>query len=169
MDSTEPLSNKQPEEIRHNIETTRESLADKIGTLTDKVGEAKAAVEQKLTLAHHVRQNPWGAVMGAVGVGFLVGHALTTRHEPRSAPSTQPNGSLISGAAAGLASGGMAQALTSLFDEEIKMALGTALDAIWGEAKQMMPGKIAQPVDRLFDRVYRKLTRVPSMRSFGLQ
>ena len=44
-------------------------------------------------------------------------------------------------------------ALGGMFDQEIKSALTSAVQAIWGEARHSLPPSVAGPVDRLLDRV----------------
>ena len=93
-----------------------------------------------------MQQHPWPAFFGAVGVGLVAGHMLAapSRSEPARASSSEGPGllSLVSGTAIG-----------GLFDQEIKSALTSALQAIWGEAPQSVPPTIAGPVDRLLDRM----------------
>lgn len=150
------LKNQSPEEIRGQIDQTRDGLGDKLGALGDKMEDAKSAVQEKmeevrekLSLSHRVQQNPWTAFFGAVGVGMLAGHMLsaTSRPEPIRQESAGP------GIGAGILSMVSGSALGGLFDQEIKSALTSAVQAIWGEARSSVPPTIAGPVDRLIDRM----------------
>lgn len=166
MDSTDDLKHETPETIREHIEHTREALGEKLGELGEKMGDAKSAVQDKmeevrerLSLSHLVQQNPWTAFFGAVGVGMVAGHMLaggSRRPEPVKQESGPGLLSLISGTAIG-----------GMFDQEIKSALTSALQAIWGEARSSVPTSIAGPVDRLLDRVALRqgsLTHLGSLR-----
>ncbi len=154
MDSSNDLKNQTPEEIRGQIDQTRDALGDKLGALGDKMEDAKSAVQdkmeevrEKLSLSHRVQQHPWPAFFGAVGVGLVAGHMLAapTRPEPVKQES--------SGLGAGLLSMVSGTALGGMFDQEIKSALTSALQAIWGEARSSVPTTIAGPVDRLIDKM----------------
>jgi ElaB/YqjD/DUF883 family membrane-anchored ribosome-binding protein len=152
MDSTDDLKNQNPETIREHIEQTREALGDKLGELGEKMGEAKSAVQDKmeevrerLSLSHRVQQHPWAAFFGAVGVGMVAGHMLTGSPQ-RPEPVKQDSGPGLLSLISGTAIGGM-------FDQEIKSALGSALQAVWGEARHSVPASIVGPVDRLLDRL----------------
>ncbi|MBX3170191.1 MAG: DUF3618 domain-containing protein [Candidatus Eremiobacteraeota bacterium] len=156
MDSSNDLKNQSPEEIRGQIDQTRDALGDKLGALGEKMEDAKSAVQdkmeevrEKLSLSHRVQQNPWTAFFGAVGVGLVAGHMLTapSRPEPHRQESSTP------GVGAGLLSLVSGSALGGMFDQEIKSALTSALQAIWGEARSSVPPTIAGPVDRLLDRM----------------
>ncbi|MBS2037922.1 DUF883 family protein [bacterium] len=150
MDSSDDLKNQSPESIRDQIDQTREALGDKLGALGDKMEDAKSAayekveqVREKLSLSHRVQQHPWTAFFGAVGVGMVAGHLLAgPAHKPEPAKTGPGLLSLISGTALG-----------GMFDQEIKSALTSAVQAIWGEARQSVPASVAGPVDRLLDRV----------------
>ena len=180
MDSSDALKHQTPEEIRGQIDQNREALGDKLGALGEKMEDAKTAVaekmedaksavaetvehvKEKLSLQHHVRENPWTAFFGAVGVGLVAGHMLaSSRHsEPVAAPAKAEGPGLFS-----LASGA---ALGGMFDQEIKSALTSALQAVWGEAKQNVPSSIAGPVDRLLERMSLRqgsLTHLGSLRA----
>ena len=147
MDSSNDLKNQTPEEIKGQIGLTRDALGDKIGALGDKMEDAKSAVREKLSLSHRVQQRPWTAFFGAVGIGMVAGHMLAAPSRPE--PVKQEN----SGAGAGLLSLVSGTALGGMFDQEIKSALNSALQAIWGEARSIVPATIAGPVDRLLDRM----------------
>ena len=167
MDSSDALKHQTPEEIRGQIDQTREALGDKLGALGEKMEDAKSAVaetvehvKEKLSLHHRVRENPWTAFFGAVGVGMLAGHMLATSRQNEPAPAKAEGPGLFS-----LASGA---ALGGMFDQEIKSALTTALQAVWGEAKQNVPTSIAGPVDRLLERMSLRqgsLTHLGSLRA----
>ena len=75
---------------------------------------------------------------------MVAGHMLAAPHKPEPARQTSGPGllSLISGTALG-----------GMFDQEIKSALTSAVQAIWGEARHSLPPSVAGPVDRLLDRV----------------
>lgn len=156
MDSSNDLKNQSPEEIRGQIDQTRDALGDKLGALGEKMEDAKSAVQdkmeevrEKLSLSHRVQQNPWTAFFGAVGVGMLAGHMLTasSRPEPVRQETSGP------GLGAGLLSMVSGTALGGMFDQEIKSALTSALQAIWGEARSSVSPSIAGPVDRLLDKM----------------
>lgn len=168
MDSSDALKNQTPEEIRGQIDQTREALGDKLGALGEKLEDAKSAVaetvehvKEKLSLQHRVRENPWTAFFGAVGVGMLAGHMVASSRRNEPAPAAKSEGPGLFSLASGAALGG-------LFDQEIKSALATALKAVWGEAKQNVPTSIAGPVDRLLDRLNLRqgsLTHLGSLRT----
>ena len=127
MDSSNDLKNQTPEEIRGQIDQTRDALGDKLEEL-----------REKLSLSHRVQQHPWPAFFGAVGVGLVAGHMLAAPSRPEPMKTSEGPGLL---------------ALGGLFDQEIKSALTSALQAIWGEARHSVPSTIAGPVDRLLDRM----------------
>ena len=179
MDSSNDLKHQTPEEIRGQIDQTREALGDKLGALGEKMEDAKTAVaekmedaksavaetveqvKEKLSLEHHVRQHPWPAFFGAVGVGMLAGHMLASSRQSDTTAPTKAEGPGLFSLASGAALGG-------LFDQEIKSALTTALQAVWGEAKQNVPTSIAGPVDRLLERLSLRqgsLTHLGSLRA----
>jgi len=152
MDSSNDLKNQTPEEIRGQIDQTRDALGDKLGALGEKMEGAKSAVQdkmeevrEKLSLSHRVQQHPWPAFFGAVGVGLVAGHMLAAPSRPEPVKTSSEGPGLLS-----LVSG---TALGGLFDQEIKSALTSALQAIWGEARHSVPSTIAGPVDRLLDRM----------------
>ncbi len=154
MDSSNDLKNQSPEEIRGQIDQTRDALGDKLGALGEKMEDAKSAVQdkmeevrEKLSLSHRIQQSPWTAFFGAVGIGMVAGHMLTapSRHERSKQES--------SGLGTGLLSIVSGSALGGMFDQEIKSALTTALKAVWGEARSSVSPTIAGPVDRLIDKM----------------
>lgn len=158
MDSANDLKNQSPEEIRGQIDQTRDALGDKLGALGEKMEDAKSAVQdkmeevrEKLSLSHRVQQSPWTAFFGAVGVGIVAGHMLTASSSPRPEPVRQESSG--PGMGAGLLSLVSGSALGGIFDQEIKSALTTALKAIWGEARASVSPTIAGPVDRLIDKM----------------
>ncbi|MBN9420526.1 hypothetical protein ABS71_02735 [bacterium SCN 62-11] len=155
MDSSNDLKNQTPEEIRGQIDQTRDALGDKLGALSEKMDDAKSAVQdkmeevrEKLSLSHRVQQRPWAAFFGAVGVGMVAGHMLASPSRPE--PIKQES---VGSAAPSLLSLVSGTALGGMFDQEIKSALTTALQAVWGEARSSVPPTIAGPVDRLLDRM----------------
>lgn len=155
MDSSNHLKNQTPEEIRGQIDQTRDALGNKLGALGDKMEDAKSAVQDKmeqvretLSLSNRVQQHPWPAFFGAVGIGLVAGHMLAG---PSSRPEPVKHES--SGLGAGLLSIVSGTALGGMFDQEIRSALTSALQAIWGEARSSVPTTIAGPVDRLLDRM----------------
>lgn len=177
MDSSKALESKTPEEIRAEIEMTRSSLGTKIDALNqevrEKVDDAKqqiAHTREKFSLSYHVQQNPWGTFAGAVGVGLLLGRTLRGGGKKRSEPKTYQAELLTpppqlrgayrfptdSGhsteAAAGAALLGLGEALTRIFDDEMKRALSVAADAVWQEARKTMPTRVTGPIDRVYDR-----------------
>lgn len=154
MDSTNDLKNQTPEEIRGQIDQTRDALGDKLGALGEKMDDAKSAVQdkmeevrEKLSLSHRVQQNPWTAFFGAVGVGMVAGHMLAAPSKPESLKHETVN------AGPGLLSLVSGTALGGMFDKEIKSALTSALQAVWGEARSSVSPSIAGPVDRLLERL----------------
>ena len=165
MDSSNDLKHQTPEQIRSQIDQTRGALGDKIGALGDKMEDAKSAVaetvenvKEKLSLHHRVSEHPWTAFFGAVGVGMLAGHMLANSRQNESARAEGP----------GLLSVASGAALGGLFDQEIRSALTSALQAVWGEAKQNVPTSIAGPVDRLLESMtlrHGRLTHLGSLRT----
>ena len=155
MDSPNDLRNQTPEEIRGQIDQTRNALGDKLGALGEKMDDAKSAVHdkveevrEKLSLSNRVQQHPWAAFFGAVGVGMVAGHMLAAPSRPE--PLKQESSGVAGPGLLSLVSG---TALGGLFDQEIKSALTTALQAVWGEARSSVSPAIAGPVDRLLDRM----------------
>jgi ElaB/YqjD/DUF883 family membrane-anchored ribosome-binding protein len=108
------------EVIRHQMEGTRASLAEKldalenqvvgtvqdatetvaetvedvksaVGTVTDKVGEAVESVKEAFNLSEHVRRHPWGMLGGAFATGFLGGWLLgPSRRQDEERATTGP-------------------------------------------------------------------------------
>jgi len=94
------------EVIHHQMEQTRESLADKLEALENKVKGTVEGVEQAVShtteavketienvketfnIAHHVERHPWLMFTGAVGVGFLGGSLLGSSEKEESVSVT---------------------------------------------------------------------------------
>ena len=127
-------------------------------------------VHSKFSWGESYRHNPWGALLGAAGVGVLIGHAVGSHshQSPTSIREDQPPGilskgrgllSITSARAAGLLTGGLASALTQIFDEEIKSAMGATLGALWTQARPLLPTAVSETVDLLMERTEPKLSR----------
>jgi ElaB/YqjD/DUF883 family membrane-anchored ribosome-binding protein len=65
----------------------RDQAQQVAGQVRDQAQEFAGQVREQAQRAiveggHYVRQNPWPTVLGAAGIGLLVGFALASRHEP---------------------------------------------------------------------------------------
>jgi ElaB/YqjD/DUF883 family membrane-anchored ribosome-binding protein len=109
------------DDIRHQMEETRASLADKLealegqlrgtvegatNTVSDTVESVKETVEtvkESLDVTRHVQKRPWLAVGGAVAVGYLVGYVIVPKRRKTagSRPKALPPASSGSPAPAG--------------------------------------------------------------------
>ena len=98
MDQESDLMNKDPDEIRGEIEETRSALTEKLETLEqgvkETVCEAKAAVtgtienvketvketvetvKESLDVRGYVQEYPWPMMAGSVACGFALGHLI---------------------------------------------------------------------------------------------
>jgi ElaB/YqjD/DUF883 family membrane-anchored ribosome-binding protein len=98
MDQESDLMNKDPDEIRGEIEETRSALTEKLETLEqgvkETVCEAKAAVtgtienvketvketvetvKESLDVRGYVQEYPWPMMAGSVAFGFALGHLI---------------------------------------------------------------------------------------------
>ncbi|MGE0826808.1 MAG: hypothetical protein AB7G75_34980 [Candidatus Binatia bacterium] len=72
----------QAEKVRHEIETTRKALTDKIEMLETRTQETventKTKIKQTFDLSYHVNQRPWAMM----GVAVAVGYALQRLNAP---------------------------------------------------------------------------------------
>jgi hypothetical protein len=64
--------------------TPTESAAESVQSYAQNVaGEVRQRAERAISDSdHYVRENPWPVVIGAAGIGLLIGYALAQRHEP---------------------------------------------------------------------------------------
>jgi len=78
-------------EAREKATQTAEQLRDQAqhyaGQVRDQAQQVASQVRDQAQRAYsesdqYVRQNPWTVVLGAAGLGLLVGYALAQRHEP---------------------------------------------------------------------------------------
>jgi hypothetical protein len=101
MDQEPNLMNKNPDEIREDIEGTRSALTEKLETLEQEVKgtvyEAKAAVtdtiedvketvketvetvKESLDIRGYVGEYPWPMMVGSVALGFAFGRLISTK------------------------------------------------------------------------------------------
>lgn len=133
MDTTTSVDNTTSDEIRREIEVTREGLVDKLGALADRLQDVKSVARDKVddfkanfSIRHQVRNHPFGFLLAGLGVGILVGRALSPSPAPRKVDpikATVNDQSLLS----------------SLFDKAVRLAALTAsARAVWREASQLM-------------------------------
>jgi ElaB/YqjD/DUF883 family membrane-anchored ribosome-binding protein len=100
MDQASDLMNKDPDEIRGNIEETRSALTEKLETLEqgvkETVHEAKAVVtgtienvkdtvketvetvKETLDIRCYVQEYPWPMMAGSMALGFALGRLIST-------------------------------------------------------------------------------------------
>lgn len=134
MDTTTSVDNTTSDEIRREIEVTREGLVDKLGALADRLQDVKSVARDKVddfkanfSIRHQVRNHPFGFLLAGLGVGILVGRALSPSPGP---PKVDPIKATVN----------TDQSLvSSLFDKAVRLAALTAsARAVWREASQLM-------------------------------
>ncbi|HLN30169.1 MAG TPA: DUF3618 domain-containing protein [Gemmataceae bacterium] len=108
MDQEPDLKNLRPDELRRQIDATRDDLTRKVEALEQKVmdtvGDARNAVldtvaavkstvrdtvdsfKQAMDLRRQVRNHPWAALAGAVAAGYVLGRLLSQRAPERTWP-----------------------------------------------------------------------------------
>lgn len=181
------LGNKNPEDIRQEIEGTRASLDEKIHSLESNVQDAVQAAKEKLSPMHYVESNPWACFGAAVGVGFLLGQLTTGSSSsynrdfsttslrgfrPETLGSfgaSKSNGNGNSGASAapgaaagafsGLASTGMVMAASKFFDKEIRDLRNYAIGQAMGVVKELAKGAVSPELSPRIGEVLDRATR----------
>jgi len=108
MDQEPDLNSLRPDELRQQIDATRDDLTTKVEALEqrvmDTVDEARTAVldtvaavkgtvrdtvdsfKQAIDLRHQVRNHPWAALGGAVAAGYVLARLLSQRAPERTLP-----------------------------------------------------------------------------------
>mgnify|MGYP001016395411 CR=1 FL=1 len=146
------VDEKSPEEIRDNIQETRESLNDKIEHLESNVHDAVEAAKEKLSPSHYINSYPWACLAASIGVGFVVGQM---KYRDDRTPGNDGPG-MVTNMASGLASSGLMMATTKFFGQEIRDLRNYAIAQALGVAKQLATGMtspdLSPRVGRVFDR-----------------
>lgn len=180
------LGNKNPEDIRQEIEGTRAALDEKIHSLESNVQDAVQAAKEKLSPMHYVEANPWACFGAAVGVGFLLGQLTTgssSHHShfpttnlrgfrPESLGNTfgaaKANGNgngngaapaAAAGAMSGLASTGMMMAASKFFDKEIRDLRNYAISQAMGVVRDLAKGAVSPELSPRIGEVLDRATR----------
>ena len=69
------MSNLSPDEIRKQIEETRERMSDRIESIRSSVTDSIGTMRDRVPVGR-IRENPLGIFFGAAAVGFLLGSLL---------------------------------------------------------------------------------------------
>lgn len=99
MNQPDNFYEKEPEEIRQQIELTQASLSEKLETLENGVKETVKDARKEvrntvkrarrfLDIRHHVRKHPWVAFGGAIGIGYGLSSFLFSRDSRSAGLST---------------------------------------------------------------------------------
>lgn len=171
----ESLSEKEPAEIRQQIEETRSAISEKLETLEVEVSgtvhEAVESVRRTFDIRHQTRAHPWPMVGGAIMAGYVLG-ALSARRRP-APPSTLPavgsssravyKDAAMPGVSAN--SPGVLSRLVDYFGDEIvelrKLAIGTGLGYVRDALKSRLPDSLSHQVEGIMDSTTRKLGGKP--------
>ncbi len=146
MDSSRDNLEKEPEQIRRNIEGTRAALSDKLGRLEsevrgtvrearDVVGEGIEKVKETVSLSHQVNERPWTFFAGSIVLGAAVGHMLSkhgAHHEHTRGSS-------------------LADRLVPMFDAELKMVKGAAFTMLIGMMRDVARETIKPALSEMMD------------------
>jgi F0F1-type ATP synthase assembly protein I len=170
-----------PAALRHQIEATRASLAEKVRLLEErlrgKVGAAQAGVEKigatvnetiqtvqgAFDLDHQFRQHPWLMLGGCILAGF----ALGSRLKHGGVEPGQPKRESAEAAGSGTLAPDSQPAKPGMFNpfqEEIEIVKGVAIGLATGyfrdAAKQALP-QLAPQIEEIMDGVTVKLGGTP--------
>ena len=182
MDAVKDLPEQDSIEMRHEIDSTRSAMADKLealedrmintvqiaqDTVKDSIQSAKdtvASVKQTFDLKHQVEQRPWTMVGGCFLAGLVLGHLMPGGRPPSSKSSSTPvvNGNYGTAGPAPqlLAAPPSPPGILEPFREEIDKVKGIAIGYVMGlvrdSIKESAP-HLAPKIDDLMDGITTKL------------
>jgi len=173
------------EVIRHQMEETRSSLADKLETLESQfcgtvegateavshtvevVQETVETVKETFDLRKQTDRHPWGMLTGAVAVGFVVGRMTNVSASPTSPAPTPTPVSAYQAAPAPAAR--PAPSTPGLFDSSIEKLKGLAIGGLMSVVRELVfrnaPSSIVSELAGVVDDLTTKLGGKPLRRA----
>jgi ElaB/YqjD/DUF883 family membrane-anchored ribosome-binding protein len=186
MDAVKDLPEQDSAEMRHDIDSTRAAMADKLEALenrvVDTVQSAKATVEDSLQTAkdtvasvkrtfdikHQIEQRPWTMVGGCFLAGLAVGHLIPQGRSQYSTPPSGPaqNGNYVTGGSSPQLAA-ESPSILAPFQKEIDQVKGIAIGYLMGLVRDSIKDSVPQlapKIDELMDGITTKLGGEPAQK-----
>jgi hypothetical protein len=186
MDAVQDLPEQDSAEMRHDIDTTRSAMADKLEALEDRMigaaqsaqatvensiqsaKDAVASVKRTFDLKHQVEQRPWTIVGGCFLAGLAVSLLIPKGRPHASKPADAPpvNGNYASGGPTPQlqAEPPSGPGVLEPFQEEIDKIKGIAIGYVMGlvrdSIKESVP-QMASKIDEVMNGITTKLGGEP--------
>ena len=182
MDAVKDPPEQNSAEMRHDIDTTRTAMSDKMAALEDKVmntvqsaqdtvtnsiqsaKDTVASVKETFDLKHQVEQRPWTIVGGCFLAGLVVGHLMPGGRPASNKPMAAPpfNGSYgMSGPAPRMQlEAPSPPSILEPFQEEIDKVKGIAIGYVMGLVRDSIKESVPQMgsnIDELMNGITTKL------------
>jgi hypothetical protein len=172
MDAVQDVAGQDSAEMRHDIDTTRSAMADKLEALEDRIigaaqsaKDAVASVKRTFDIKHHVEQRPWtivgGCFLDGLAVTFLIpkgrsqtattpthNGSVTPAEKTPSLPAEPPRGASV----------------FEPFQEEIDKVKGIAIGYVMGLVRDSIKESVPQMgsnIDELMNGITTKLGGEP--------
>jgi ElaB/YqjD/DUF883 family membrane-anchored ribosome-binding protein len=182
MDAVQELPEQNAAEMRHDINTTRSAMADKLETLENKMldsvqsahdtvkdslqsaKDTVASVKRTFDLKHQVEQRPWTMVGGCFLAGLVVGHLF-----PRDRPKSYVENVSITPAAPMPRQAeppsrpGVLEPFQQEIDKVKEIAIGYVMGLVRDSIKESVP-QLASKIDDLMNGLTTKLGGEPAQR-----
>lgn len=183
MDAVHDLPEQDSTEMRHDIDTTRAAMADKLEALEDKMmGAAQSAqatvensiqsakdvvasVKRTFDIKHQIEQRPWTIVGGSFLAGLAVS-LLIPKGRPRSSMTSVTNGSDAAVAptpplqAEPRSESGVFEPFQEEIDKVKGIAIGYVMGLVRDSIKESVP-QMASNIDEVMNGITTKLGGKP--------